>query len=131
MSPTRSRARTKTLALWGLIAVNGGLAVAVAGKLAGRGALDLPSALPGASVALGQQAMRRPGKFIIIPGRVQGSSSEVVYIFDTANGELSASAYNGTNGQLDFLPKISIADIFQNAVRNERPAAGGGNRNRR
>ena len=135
--PARS-ARLKTAALWGLAGVNAALVIGLVGRAAtgttGRGAtpavpsaVSLPSIL-GGSPAMAQQAggmnNRRPGEYLIIPGRVQGSSSEVVYIFDTANGELSAAALNNTSGKMDFLPKLSITDVFQAADRAQ-PRPGG------
>ncbi len=136
-TPARS-ARFKTAALWGLVGVNAALLVGLVGRAAtGRGETPVPSEVPsaislpsilGGSPAMAQQAgamnNRRPGEYLIIPGRVQGSSSEVVYIFDTANGELSAAALNNTSGKMDFLPKLSITDVFQAADRAQ-PRPGG------
>ena len=127
----RSTTRLKKLALWGLAAANGGLALALAGRAIGAGGgSSAPIPILGESTALAQRAgaqmgNRRPGEYVIIPGAVQGSSSEVVYIFDMANGELSAAALNNTSGKLDFLPKINLGDTFRAAERATTPPAGG------
>jgi len=59
----------------------------------------------------------RPSDYIIVPGTVQGSTNEVLFILDTQNGLLSARLFDGQNFQ-DMAP-MQLNRIF-----------GGNNQNR-
>ena len=64
---------------------------------------------PNAAVA--QQQIPRPSDYILIPGVIQGSATDIVYIIDTQNGLLSARLFDGQNFQ-DMAP-IQLNKFFQ------------------
>ena len=94
----------KSVLLWTLVAVNVLLVALFIGK-------HSPS-----NSAMAQQ--RRPGDFLLVPGDVTGGSSSLVYVVDTANGELSAMVYDDTRRELGAMPKINLARDFEAALKN-------------
>ena len=66
---------------------------------------------PNAAVA--QAQIPRPSDYLMLPGHVQGSPSDIVYIIDTQNGLLSARMYDG-QAVVDMAP-IPLAKYFQPA----------------
>lgn len=98
----------KRVVLWALMALN----LVLLGCFLSRVANE--------NSAMAQQnppAERRPGDYLMIPGEVTGGSSDVVYIFDSVNGELSAMIYDDSKKRLEAMPKINVARDFQNAAR--------------
>jgi len=94
----------KTVLLWTLVITN----VLLAATFIGRHT---------ASNSAVAQA-RRPGDFLLVPGDVTGGSSSVVYVIDTANGELSAMVYDDARKELGAMPKINLARDFEAAMKN-------------
>jgi len=103
----------KSKILWALAVLN----VALAGLLVARNAP--------ANTAQAQPA-RRPGDYLMIPGRVAGGNSTVVYILDTANGVLAAATYNDTTQTLDKMAPINLSRVFQQGGGPVRPGVKGG-----
>ena len=65
------------------------------------------------NVAVAQFApQNRPSDYMIIPGAVQGSQNELLYVIDTQNGLLSARLFDGQVFQ-DMAP-IQLNRIFGN-----------------
>lgn len=62
---------------------------------------------PNAAVA---QAPARPSDYIMLPGTVQGSPAELIYMIDTQNGLLSARYFDGQVFQ-DMAP-IPLNRVF-------------------
>lgn len=90
--------RSKTV--WALVALNVVLLAALVGQWL----------KPNAAVA----QVGRPSDYMLIPGRIQGSPVEVVYMLDTQNGLLSARTFDGQKFA-DMAP-IQLARYFnQNA----------------
>jgi hypothetical protein len=85
--------------LWALVALNVLLAVTLAARLTGENR----------AVA---QGVRRPADYIMIPGEVTGGSSAVVYIIDTSNGLLGAMTFDDSSKQLNTMPPIDLARVF-------------------
>lgn len=65
----------------------------------------------------------RPSDYILIPGMVQGSPAEVIYVIDQQNGWLSARTF-GAGGFQDMRP-IDLNRIFNE--RGGAPNPGRGN----
>lgn len=90
------------------------------------GALTLwPAPLVDASAALAQStppgtaaAARPRGQYIMVSGRVQGSTANVVYILDSANQEMIGVRYNRTAQSLEAIGYRSLVD-------DGRPGGGG------
>ena len=98
--------------LWALVALNILLAISLAMRF-GRD-----------NTAIAQ--VRRPADYIMIPGEVSGGASSVVYIIDTTNGWLGAMAYDDARKQLEAMPPIDLARVFQTGpVGDGRGAAPG------
>src|SRR4051812_32233378 len=57
--------------------------------------------------------VRRPADYIMIPGEVNGGSTAVVYILDTTNGMLGAMAYDDSQRQLNSMPPLDLARVFE------------------
>ncbi len=57
------------------------------------------------------QAAGRASDYIMIPGKVVGGNSSLVYMIDTQNGLLSARTYDGTQIQ-DKRPAIDLDRVL-------------------
>jgi hypothetical protein len=89
----------KTKLVWVLVALNALLLTTLVGQWL----------RPNQAVAqFAPQA--RPSDYIIVPGTVQGSTNEVLFILDTQNGLVSARLFDGQNFQ-DMAP-IALNRIF-------------------
>jgi len=86
----------KSIVLWSLVALNAILLYCFVGKT--------PSAYA---------VTDRPSDYLIVPGVVQGSPSEVVYIVDTTNGILGGMAYDEGSKKLQVMPALPLARIFE------------------
>ncbi len=85
--------------VWALVALNAVLLTALLGQWV----------RPNEAVAqFAPQA--RPSDYLIVPGTVQGSPSEVLYIVDTQNGLLSARLFDGQ--QFSDMAPIALNRIF-------------------
>ena len=99
--------RWKRPAIAALAVVNAALALALVG-----GTPDLAS-------DAGAAQLGRPSEYLMIPARLTNLSQDIVYIIDTANGNLTAAAYDRQQG-VQFIPPQRLSDAFNQA------AAGGG-----
>lgn len=73
---------------------------------------------------------RRPD-FIMIPGRVIGQNSSVVYVIDTANQRLGAVALSNNGKEVAGMAPVSLQRLFEDAPAggaNERDPKGGARR---
>jgi hypothetical protein len=102
----------RSKAVWALIALNALLLSTLIGQWL----------KPNAAVA--QQQIPRPSDYILIPGVVQGSPADIVYVIDTQNGLLSARMYDGQALQ-DMAP-IPLAKYFQQGGPNQGGRRGRG-----
>src|SRR4051812_41221433 len=60
-------------------------------------------------------AAGRAGDYVMIPGEVTGGNSEVVYVIDTVNTQLSAVAYDDSRQAIDAMPPVDLGRIMQPA----------------
>ena len=67
---------------------------------------------PNAAVAQAPGAANRPSDYLMVPGSVNGTPNELIYIIDTQNGLLSARLFDGQVFQ-DMAP-IQLNRIFGN-----------------
>ncbi|HXE56079.1 MAG TPA: hypothetical protein VN541_23845 [Tepidisphaeraceae bacterium] len=95
----------KSKAVWALVVLNVLLLAALVGQWL----------RPNTAIA----QMPRPSDYILIPGHVQGSPAEVIYMIDTQNGLLSARTFNG-QGFSDMTP-IRLDRYFQGGARGGQP----------
>lgn len=95
----------KSVTLWTLVVVNCLLA----------GALGL-TLLPD-NTAHAQN--RRTGDYIMIPGDVAGESAAVVFVIDSANGQLGGIAYDDNDKQMKTMPPIDLGRVFDQAMREQ------------
>jgi hypothetical protein len=86
--------------LWALVGLNVLLAMTLIGRLTSENTAHA-------------QAPRRPSDYIMIPGEVSGVSSAVVYMIDTGEGLLGAMTYDDSRKQLDTMPPINLARVFE------------------
>ena len=100
----------KSTLLWALVALNALLLAAVIGKFV----------KPNNAMA----QVNRPSEYIMLPGEVTGGSSAVVYIIDTGNGQLGGLTYDDANKNLNMMPVIDLARVFEAGA----GGAGGGNK---
>jgi hypothetical protein len=108
--PKETTMRSK--AVWALVALNVLLLTTLVGQWLRPNAASAQAQLP------------RPSDYIFIPGVIQGSPADIVYVIDTQNGLLSARLYDGQNLQ-DMAP-ISLAKYFQQAGPNSGARRGRG-----
>lgn len=101
----------KSKLVWALVALNAVLLVSLIGQWL----------KPNAAVA---QAAARPSDYIIVPGSVQSSPSQVIYMVDTANSMLSARQFDGKQFQ-DMRP-IDLRRVFNQMGANPPPGRGSG-----
>jgi len=87
----------KSKLVWALVALNAVLCVSLVTQWL----------KPNAAVA---QAAGRPSDYIIVPGAVQSSPSQVIYMVDTANAMLSARQFDGKQF-VDMRP-IDLRRVF-------------------
>ena len=83
--------------VWALVALNVLLLTALVGQWL----------RPNAAVA---QVAARPSDYLVLPGTVQGSPTELIYMIDTQNGLLSARFFDGQVFQ-DMAP-IPLNRVF-------------------
>jgi hypothetical protein len=104
----------KNRILWALAALNVLLVVTLAARFSSENA------------AVAQA--RRPADYIMIPGEISGGSSAVVYIIDTSNGLLGAGTYDDSRREINTMPPIDLARVFQTgpATPPRGPAGGAG-----
>jgi hypothetical protein len=62
------------------------------------------------------QVTRRPPEYVMIPGEISGVSSEVIFVVDTANGELGGFSYDNNTLRLDAMSTVDIGRIFEQAA---------------
>jgi hypothetical protein len=68
---------------------------------------------------------RRPD-FLMIPGRVIGQNSSVVYIIDTANRRLGAVALGANGRDVAGMAPIGLERVFSDQQRQDNGAGAGG-----
>ena len=85
--------------LWALAALNVLLVMTLAARLSSE------------NTAMAQ-GVKRPSDYVMIPGEVSGGSSAVVYIIDTGSGQLGAMTYDDSQKQLNTMPPIDLARVF-------------------
>jgi hypothetical protein len=91
--------------LWALAGLNVLLVMTLAGRLSS----------DNTAVA---QGVKRPSDYVMIPGEVTGGSSAVVYLIDTGNGLLGAITYDDSAKQLNTMPPIDLARVFESGAPN-------------
>ena len=64
------------------------------------------------------QGVKRPGDYVMIPGEVSGGASAVVYLVDTGSGMLGAITYDDAQKQLNTMPPIDLARVFDTGAPN-------------
>lgn len=96
----------KSTVLWALVAINAILLASFIHRL-------VPD-----NMAMAQQAaaVRRTGDYLLVPIRVNGSSSGIVVALDQTNSQLSALAFNESSGRVEPMPKIDLKRIFSAAA---------------
>jgi hypothetical protein len=104
----------RSKAVWALVALNACLLACLIGQW-------LRPNLANAQAAAGGAA--RVSDYILIPGSVQSSQAQVVYMIDTTNGLLSARTFTGQ--QMVDMPAIDLNRLF-----NPKNAAGTTNNRR-
>jgi hypothetical protein len=97
--------------VWALVALNAVLLVCLIGQWL----------KPNAAVA---QAAGRPSDYIIVPGTVQASPAQVIYMVDTQNALLSARQFDGR--QFIDMPPLDLRRIFNQMGANPRGGRGAG-----
>ncbi|HQY87751.1 MAG TPA: hypothetical protein PK402_03780 [Tepidisphaeraceae bacterium] len=65
--------------------------------------------------------VKQPGNYLLIDGEANGVSSDLVYVLDMANGELSALVPNQNSERLEAMPPVNLNQIFDNAMQNKAP----------
>lgn len=73
---------------------------------------------PNAAMA---QVASRPSDYVLIPGMVQGSPTQVVYMLDTQNGWLSARTLS--NGKMVDMRPMNLNRIFSDAAPANTPGS--------
>jgi hypothetical protein len=58
----------------------------------------------------------RPSDYIMVPGKVVGVSSGVVFIVDTSRGDLSAMTFDNTSNELKPLRRIPLEQVFRSGA---------------
>jgi hypothetical protein len=91
----------KSTVMWGLIGLNAVLLFVFAGGFN--------------RVHTAQAQLRRPAEYVLIPGRVNGGSTSLVYIIDATNGKLGAMGYDDPTRQLQTMPSIDLNRVFSAA----------------
>jgi len=71
--------------------------------------MDAPMALA-QSTPPGTAAARPRGQYIMVSGRAQGSTANVIYILDSANQEMIAVRYNRSSQSLEAIGYRSLVD---------------------
>jgi hypothetical protein len=89
----------RSKAVWALVALNVCLLACLVGQWLRP---NVANAQAGASA--------RPSDYILIPGTVQGSQTQVVYMIDTENGLLSARTFMGQT--MNDMPAIDLNRLF-------------------
>lgn len=89
----------KTKVMWALIALNVLLLVGLVAPF-------------GTSKQANAQAAGRPSDYLMISGDIIGGNSQLVYIVDEENQQLSAMTLDAQGKQLDFMPPIDLKRIF-------------------
>lgn len=89
----------RSKAVWALVALNACLLACLIGQWL----------RPNVAAAQGAAAAR-PSDYILIPGTVQASQAEIVYMIDTQNGLLSARTFTGQ--QMVDMPAIDLNRLF-------------------
>lgn len=72
--------------------------------------MTLAARLTSENTAMAQA--KRPSDYVMIPGEVTGGSSAVVYIIDTGSGQLGAMTYDDSGRQLNTMPPLDLARVF-------------------
>ena len=71
------------------------------------------------------QVTRRPPEYVMIPGEISGGSSAVIFVVDTANGELGGLSYDNNTLRLDAMSTVDIGRIFEQGAAGATPARPG------
>ena len=95
-----------------LVATNGALLVLLAAVTIGAGGLGglVGGVGVGGSQAFAQPPVRQRGQYVMVSGRAQGSSVNVVYVLDTVNQEMIAVRYNRSGQVLEGVGYRNVAD---------------------
>ncbi|MGD0141229.1 MAG: hypothetical protein ABSD28_20415 [Tepidisphaeraceae bacterium] len=67
-----------------------------------------------------QAQLHRPADYLLVPGRVNGSSTSLVYIIDSTNGKLGAMAYDDSTRTLQTMQPIDLNRIYTIAAQGQR-----------
>ena len=94
--------------LWALAGLNVLLLMTLAARMSS----------PAAENAAYAQGVKRPADYMMIPGEVGGGASAVVYMIDTSNGLLGAMTYDDPQKQLNTMPPIDLARVFDTGAPN-------------
>ena len=79
----------------------------------------LQAARPNAAIAQNGPPVRA-GDYVMIPGEITGGSQAVVYVIDD-QGYMTALTLDDNRGVIDYMPKLNLAQIFQQAVDSGQP----------
>lgn len=74
--------------------------------------------------AAGAQVAGRPSDYIIVPGTVQASPAQVIYMVDTQNAMLSARQFDGK--RFIDMPPLDLRRVFNQAAGNPPGGRGTG-----
>ncbi|MGF1634386.1 MAG: hypothetical protein ACFCVE_11095 [Phycisphaerae bacterium] len=102
----------RKVVIGGLVAAN----VLLAGSLAARHGHSPEPQVQAAASAMVQ--VRRPGDYLAIGADV-GQPAAVIYVLDSANGELTAVAYDENNERLQSQRPIKLNPIFDAALQQQ------------
>lgn len=83
----------------------------IAANIALLGALAVAMVIPRAAAAGGQPAGRARGNYTMVSGRIQGNTTNGIYILDSANQELVALTWE--RGQNRFNSPIGYRNLVQ------------------
>jgi hypothetical protein len=92
--------------LWALAGLNVLLVMTLAGRLSS------------SENTAHAQGVKRPSDYVMIPGEVSGGTSAVVYMIDTSNSMLGAITYDDSAKQLNTMPPIDLARVFDGGAPN-------------
>jgi len=105
----------KTKVMWALIALNVLLLVG----------LVAPFGFNRTAHAQAAAAAGRPSEYMMISGDVIGGNSQLIYIIDEENQQLSAMTLDQNGRTLDFMPPIDLKRVFIAGAAGAGAAGGG------
>lgn len=100
--------------VWALVALNVLLVVTLAARWGVENQAMAQANRPG-----------RPADYLMINGEISGGASSVVYIVDMSNGLLGAMVFDDSSKQLNAMPPIDLARVFEAGPAGGAPPAGG------